>query len=445
MGTVLLASGLGPVSGFTLTNSEGHSEPVPARISAQPPGITGCKMPKARCSYPPPDAPATRGATSPLVAASIAAHPPKFSFVGRFLEEYARCKAARESMSVQIVFSGEDDLHTFQRGLKLLHPAVPESAWTPVVANLTDDKSLQRAVAVTPFGDPKQLVAAWKKWYGIAHLLDQGAAAPAYGLMLDAELLLYNREDCGPRSAWYNLYERIRRSEATKTFPASRTSKTLVKYSFGSGRPTNGCQYNRDTIITNAEWVMPTGTSCLRRCQDRGCKQVRAQIQKCAWSWWTDVPYVNLTIAARLLGWVTSPAYKFRSAPTEEYSCGALGPGPDPWKRLLRRVHFPPFEHICYQQWCMLQEGFSLRDVTNITGPAKWGSYVEDPVKGSNLTKLLPLWASAETVVASENGDIQSLSAKEPPLLIFHVDHRKDRFNAGKWMKMWESVTEKAA
>lgn len=345
-------------------------------------------------------------------------------------------------MSVQIVFSDDKDLDIFRRGLRLLHPSVPDSAWTPVVANISDE--FLQSIGLRPKGDIKQVLAAWKKWYGMAHLMDLGPSAPAYGLMLDAELLLYDATDCGPGSAWYTLYERIRRSEATKTFPASQTSSTLGTYHVGGDRYLNGCSYNRGIIQRNADWVTPGGTACLKKCTEPGCAQVRRQIEQCLWSWWTDLPYVNLKIAARLLQWVTSPAWQARFgkiynyAPATEDRCAPEGP--ERWRRLLRRVRFPMFEHVCYQQWCVLNEGFSFRDVTDVTGPAVWGSYLEDPVPGSNFSELRPLWVSGQAVVLSEQGRIRRLSAEEPPLVIFHVDHQEGRFNAGKWMSMWKPV-----
>jgi len=440
----LLVLGLSSASGLTLASPE-HWTAAASKNIANTVQPSKCEMPRPECFQTQQHAPV---AGQPLVAASVAVHPPKFAYVGRFLEEYAGCKAAMESMSVHIVFSNDDDLHMFRSGLKLLHPTVPESAWTPVVANVTLE--FLESIGVHTKGEHKQFLAAWKKWYGIAHLMDLGAAAPVYGLMLDSELLLFDRTDCGPNSAWYTLYERIRRSEATKTFQASQTSETLVRYDFGKGNVVNGCAYDRGIIQQNVHWLTAGGTACqVETCKEYGCEQVQRQVDNCLWSWWTDIPYMNLTIASRLLGWVTSPTWEKWHRRTsggtkpEQDSCSVQGP--DRWKRLLRRVSFSRFEYVSYQQWCVLQEGFSFRDVTNITGPAKWGSYLEDPVKGSNVTELRPLWASAEAVVLSRQGQIQSLSAAEPPLIIFHVDHRGSHFSTKKWMQLWNPVIAAAA
>ena len=73
-----------------------------------------------------------------------------------------------------------------------------------------------------------QFISAWKKWFGIAHLLDLGVDAPVYGLMLDAEILLYDVTDCGPRSAWSMLFDRIRAAEGSKKIKAARVSDSLL-------------------------------------------------------------------------------------------------------------------------------------------------------------------------------------------------------------------------
>merc|ERR1712190_168802 len=86
-------------------------------------------------------------------------------------------------------------------------------------------------------------------------------------------------------------------------------------------------------------------------------------------------------------------------------------------------IDFTRFEYISYQQWCVLHEGFEFRDVTNITGYAKWGSYLEDPLPGARLDLLAPLWISVESLSKAESGEIAKMSKETPPLLVFHVDH----------------------
>jgi len=382
------------------------------------------------------------------VAASIAAHPPKFNFVGRFLEQYAACPAARGAMSVHVVFSDEQDLELFRRGLRRFHPTVGEGLFTAVLANVS--RGLLQALGMNADGDHKQILAAWKKWYGMAHLLDLGPEAPVYGLMLDAELLLYNAADCGEGSAWRRLFERLARLEASRSFPAAQVSTTLATYPLGGGNFENGCTYDRGIIKRNADWVTPGGLECLYTCQETGCRRVRQQIERCLWSWWTDLPYVNLRVAARLLSYTASrewqrrfaKIYGFKGGPREGGGCELRGPGR--WRELARRVRFPMFEYVCYQQWLVLHEGFDFRDVTNVTGLAKWASFLEDPTPKSRVSELRPLWASAEAVVSSEKGRILALRRDEPPLLVFHVDHEGRRFQTERFISQWRPLVEQA-
>merc|ERR1712048_141438 len=98
------------------------------------------------------------------------------------------------------------------------------------------------------------------------------------------------------------------------------------------------------------------------------------------------------------------------------------------------------FEILAYHQWCVLYEGYKFRDVTDITGEAKWGSYMEDPLPGAKLHKLKPLWVSGEALVSAKRELIPPMSDKEPPLLVFHADHNMEAFKLPKVKMKWERV-----
>jgi len=321
--------------------------------------------------------------------------------------------------------------------MQKFHPSVPEDSWTPVIANA--NRAQLKALGMNPDGDTKQILAAWKKWFGIAHMMDLGDDAPAYGLMLDSEVLMYSDADCGANSAWYKLFHRIQQMEASGTFPVSQVS---TNHSFMGEE--HGCGYDRGIIKRNADWLTPGGLNCLRKCTERGCKEVAEQIDLCRFSWWTDIPYVNLAFASRMFAHLSSRQWQKRMGGIYGYtpldSDGCDVRGPNRYKRLMQRIRFPMFEYICYQQWCVLNEGFSFRDVTSISGLAKWGSYLEDPLPGSRLADLHPIWVSAETVVSSERGRIKRLAEDKPPLIIFHVDHDGHRFNVEHYVKLWKPV-----
>merc|ERR1712048_50165 len=112
------------------------------------------------------------------------------------------------------------------------------------------------------------------------------------------------------------------------------------------------------------------------------------------------------------------------------------------WRNLSRGVRFTRFEYMSYQQWCVMHEGFRFRDVTNVSGEAKWGSYLEDPLPGARVSELEPLWISAEALSKAERGEIPTMRKTAPPLMIFHADHEALRFFRGgdEEKILWEKL-----
>jgi len=285
-----------------------------------------------------------------------------------------------------------------------MSPEVPDGAWTGAVALTPTGGWLSGA------GSTNQLIAAYKKWYGVAHMMDLGAEAPDYGMMLDAELVVHDfyaggaaGRACSPGGAWSALFDRIRASDAGRTFPAARVSSTHTVYDFGAYKR-SGRDYDRTLIKENLDFVMP------KDCATPGCQEARRQEKECLYTWWTDLPWMNLTVAKRMLEAV------------------AKKPAAHGFRNLSAGIRFPRFEIISYHQWCAMHEGFHFQDVTNLTGEAKWGSYLEDPMPGARINELQPMWISAEALLRSESGQIPAMSRDVPPLLIFHADHTGYRY-----------------
>merc|ERR1719181_1502497 len=99
---------------------------------------------------------------------------------------------------------------------------------------------------------------------------------------------------------------------------------------------------------------------------------------------------MNLTVAKQLL---MSEKIEKRELDPEGAAVAAKFPY---WGALLQRMAFPQFEHIAYQQWCIMYEGYHWDDVTDVTGEAKWGSYLEDPLPGSRLRDMHPMWLGSD-------------------------------------------------
>lgn len=351
----------------------------------------------------------SRASSSSRIGASIAVHPPKFPLLARFLEQLAACPAAHEAMSVFPVFASVEDRDVFVRKLGEVSPGTDSKIrFTPVVASVPP--------FVTAAGD--QFIAAWKKWFGISYMMDLGDKAPDYGLMLDAELNLYDPKDCGDESAWHGFLARLKASEASKQWPAAQVD-TSQKYDFGPEHQNlvlTGRSYDRELMHASAQFL--TG-STIEQCPAEGCALIREQLKNALFSWWTDVPYVNLHVAGRMLTQLRHPGAE-QGQKQGDY-----------WRQVAQSIKFPRFEHITYQQWCVMHEGYTINDVTHLTGMAHWGSYQESPNPGSKLAELRPLWVASEVLALVEEGKLKPMDATARPLLVFHVDHHAEVFSGG--------------
>jgi len=357
------------------------------------------------------------------VGASIAVHPPKFYALANFLHDWIRCPAAFEALSLWVVFISQKDLILFREALQCISPGFPE-LWNPVVAQAPKHGWMRQA------GSGNQYIAAYKKYAGIAAIMDRGEEE--YGLMLDAEISIYDMHTkartgtaCGAGGPWSRLLDKIRALEAGQAFPAARVSSTLTTYNFGNFLK-SGKDYDMFLIKENAQFVLKQAN--IQSCKSKGCRMVEEQIKNSLWSWWTDIPWLSLAVARRMM--------MHLSGRTEEVE------SIKDWGGLMSSFRFPRFEYLAYQQYCVMHEGFRFRDVTDVTMEAKWGSYLEDPQHGSRLAELNPMWASAETVERSEEKHILPLSVEAPPLLIFHTDHVDMRYTtAGKrYKELWEKL-----
>eukprot|EP00392_Amoebophrya_sp_AT5.2_P016423 g16684.t1 len=153
------------------------------------------------------------------------------------------------------------------------------------------------------------------------------------------------------------------------------------------------------------------------------------------------------------------------------------------YRSLARNLEHTNFEMITYHAFAVLTEDYRFRDVTNITGAAMWGSYLEAPQllrgpraakegvvnnkghkitlkdvvpgitvvdvekgveislkQGARIADLHPIWVSDEAVRLSERKEIAEFSsdAAEVPLFIFHVDHDGDRWGANENKEQWD-------
>ncbi|CAD7967825.1 unnamed protein product [Amoebophrya sp. A25] len=173
---------------------------------------------------------------------------------------------------------------------------------------------------------------------------------------------------------------------------------------------------------------------------------------------------------------------------------------PFSYRALARHLEHVNFEIMAYHYFAVMVFGYRMRDVTNMTGKARWGSYLEHPQllkgpsafkndvinekgrrigvndvmprrkrincdsgsaeapdfnvngtcvlfdgelvsikEGSPLWKLEPLWVSDEAQRNAESGKMPAFSKdkRKAPLFIFHADHEMNRWgDAGN--QQWE-------
>jgi len=346
--------------------------------------------------------------TFPKVGLSVPVHPPKFSYVTRFLEQYAACPAARRNMMVVVVFSNQRDFAIFQEGLQLFNKSIPADAYTALVSDVPDHWKYQTQ---------SQNICAWKKFYGIAHMMDM-ARAPTYGVIADAELMLFDPHDCGAHSKWNALHDRIKSREKARKWPAVRvTHENKFAFNFMGGLMEGLTQW---TNRNNKTCTLPA------------CKHLQLYADRTTISWWTDLPWVNLKVAGKMF---TDIGGREKNR-TEN------------WKTYARPIRFCRYDHMAYQHWTVLHENFTFENVTNITGPTfGMATYTESENRnGSRVADLYPLWVSdrlrLQTLAPTKDrlgehyAKLKALSKAYPPLLLFHTDLSNRHIKEHKFV--WE-------
>jgi hypothetical protein len=334
------------------------------------------------------------------VAAAIAVHVPKFYDIAVFIEQYLKCKAAMAFMSVAIVFTFESDIDLFKKKIGKFSPSVVEAmnvSWTALLVYIPPGKYLNSLTG------PYQLFAAYKKWYGIVYLMDLPIEQrPKYGLMLDADIRIFDENDCGLEGRWSRLLSRIQGVEDKKVWLGSR----IMRNPFWTKR----------MVLKENAWAVTKGG--LESCQTEGCLDVKKQLNTTLFTWWNDIPFVNLEMASTMITYFAGHDFKDGKARHEAAGCS--------WRRLTAEVNFTRFEYLAYQQWCVLHYGFRFKDVTDMVGSATWGSYLESPDRGARLAELNPIWMSSVALVRSLNASygIAPIWSAEP-VLLFHIDHKE--------------------
>ncbi|CAE7226617.1 GST3 [Symbiodinium natans] len=76
-------------------------------------------------------------------------------------------------------------------------------------------------------------------------------------------------------------------------------------------------------------------------CTMDSCQKVFRQLEHVLWSWWTDIPWLNLDVARRMFA--QHEKLKLKDVTS--------------WRKVAQGINFPRFEYVAYQMWTMLHEG----------------------------------------------------------------------------------------
>lgn len=312
-------------------------------------------------------------------------------------------------MSVVVVFSDEKDFGLFKAGLPLFNRSVPAGSWTPVISKLPGRFDYLRH---------SQYISAWKKFFGIAYLMDS-PHPPDYGIIADSELLLYDEAECSREdSKWNMFYQRIQAKERTRQWNAVRITPEDT-YAFGT---------LRNVMKSTKAFVSGANASSCTLPQCRHLDDFRENV---TFSWWTDLPWMNLSVVPDMLAHIAGRAKGHNET----------------WAEFIYPLKFSRYEHVSYQYWTVLHENFTLRNVTDLTGPTVgMATYTEGENRnGSRVAELLPLWVSDRVREQTEGpvtdrynhhfAKLESFSTVEPPFLLFHCDlaHRRFKEKNTEW------------
>merc|ERR1712046_476049 len=128
------------------------------------------------------------------------------------------------------------------------------------------------------------------------------------------------------------------------------------------------------------------------------------------WSWWTNLPFVNLTAVESMVAFMGGGLRKLQSVNGS-------------WREISRNISFPRFEHVGYQQWRVLHDGFQFEDVSEIVGEVNCSFLECPPIQGlSKMATLRPLWVSCRVFDLELQKRLSPSINVAEPLLFFMAD-----------------------
>lgn len=336
------------------------------------------------------------GSDSPI-AAVIAVHPPQFSLLLTFMEQFKACEAARAAMDVMPVFSSTEDENAFLEQWRDRNQTTP--VWTPITMQ-------------SGFG-PRQAAKSWKKLYGVARVLDSQSNHYSFAFMMDADIEIAN---CG---GFASLASRL-------------SAKLSAKKWFGDNA---GVPYHAkgaaNAVARNAQELQQLQT---------------ANKDFNVFTWWNDVPWVEMTSAGAMFdewGKMTGqlPVFSAQESVATHATTSAtqklelmidrVFAAGDPSKHVEVANHLghgpkqvamagEQFEHIMYQEYMVLHKGFVIEDLSSLFAKGGGGNSIAERFCGLSSSEkaayqehVQPLWS------VNCKGDVPS-----DVLFWFHTDRK---------------------
>lgn len=318
---------------------------------------------------------------TPKVAAVVPVFPPHFQLLSNFMVQWQACEEGREAMDVFVIFSNPQDQAKFRRVFC-------------AAANQEDCDRPYEELLITPSQVPQRAYKSWKKIDGVAQLLQRPGAPYEFALMMDAEIQV---SSC---SGFSSLLPMLRKKHAAKTV-----------YGMSNDAPIVGRLMSRAACALSPPSI--EGANLVRHaCNSEVMDGLRSKLKDFhVYTWWNDVPYMQMDVARRMFDtWAaaldaagfgkkrsTWAAAAEAVLPSPEEVSAAMGIAPGAASEV--NTAMSAFEHIIYQLFTVVYEGFRVVDLhertlphANLISPGEGFCSISAEEQAAYARVVEPLW-----------------------------------------------------
>lgn len=297
------------------------------------------------------------------VAAVVPVHRPHFRFLNAFLQDWRGCEPGRRAMDIFVVFSSKSDAHEFGN----VYRRTCKDDGEPC------DPLPYQELIVTPSHVPVTAYKAWKKIDGLAQIVELPGQRYDFGVMMDAEIGL---ESCAGFSRLHEMLVMKHRSKTWYGYSRHETPHPDVS------RIMSGAACALSLPSVPSDFARSEGFEGIK-CEPSILESIRPKLKNfTVYTWWNDLPYVHLPTARRMFdSWAAalqrtaqppSPTAPLRHAvrawasamlPTPTQVSSSMGSAPHSAGEVSMAAR--AFEHIVYQMYTVMYEGFSVVDLSD--------------------------------------------------------------------------------